>query len=113
MRLLRRILAMLTAFALVTASMTVSMASVMEAAGTTQGDMSADAQPDTMPGCTDCGRNALPANACALHCAIPPADIGATAALMPVPAALPTAAPVAGLTGRVPAPDPHPPRAAA
>jgi hypothetical protein len=113
MRLFRRLLAILTVCALVAASLTVSMGSVMEAAGAMEATMSADAQSDAMPGCADCGRNAIPANACALHCMIPPADIAMTAALIPSPAPCPAAAPEPGFTGRVPAPDLHPPRAAA
>jgi hypothetical protein len=110
---LRRTFVVLTAFVLVTASLTVSVASTMEVASTIQADMSADTQSDTMPGCTDCGRDAVPANACALHCVLPPADIAPTAALMALSTALPAAAPVTAFTGRVPAPDLHPPRAAA
>jgi hypothetical protein len=113
MRLFRRFLVMLTACALVAASLTVSMVSVMEAASAMEASMSADADPDAMPGCADCGRNAIPASACAMHCVIPPADIATMAALMPSPAPLPAAAPVPGFAGRVPAPDLHPPRAAA
>jgi hypothetical protein len=113
MRLLPRILVVLTAFALVVASLTVPMASVMEAARTVQADMSADGQSDAMPGCADCGRSAVPANACAMHCVIPPADIAATAALIVLPVAVPTAAAVPGFTGLAPAPNLHPPRATA
>jgi hypothetical protein len=112
MRVLRRFLVMLTAGALVAASLTVSMASVMEAAGAMKAAMSADAQSDAAPGCADCGRNAVPANACALHCMIPPADIATAVALVPLPVSLPAAAPVTAFTGRVLAPDLHPPKAA-
>ena len=113
MGLLRRFLILITAFALVAASLTVSMASSVEAADTMQADMSAATQPDTMPGCPDCGRNAVPANACTLHCVAPPAAIAAVAALIPLPAAVPTAMPVRSLAGRVLAPDLHPPRVVA
>jgi hypothetical protein len=113
MRRLRRILVVLTALSLVAASQIVSMASVMEAASAIQADVSADAQSDAMAGCADCGRNAVPASACAIHCMVPPGEMAATAALIDLPMAAPTAVPVAGFTGRVPAPDLHPPRFAA
>jgi hypothetical protein len=110
---LRRVLVILSAFALVTASLTVSMATVLEAGGPMEAGMSADEQSDAMTGCTDCGRSAVPAGACALHCMIPPADLAATALPMLLPVAVPTAGSVPGFAGRVPAPDLHPPQVAA
>lgn len=109
----RRLLVILSALALVTTSVTISMASVLEAAATMEAGMSADAHPDAMPGCTDCGRSAVPAAACALHCMIPPADIAVTAFPILLPVAVPMACSVSGFAGLVPAPDLHPPRVAA
>jgi hypothetical protein len=113
MRHFRRILALLTILALVAASQAVSMASVMEASAAMQVDMSGGKSSDAMGDCADCGRNAILASACAMHCMIPPAEVAAAMALIDLPMAAPTAVPVAGFTGRVPTPDLHPPRAIA
>ena len=107
---LRRVLIALTTFALVAASQTVSMASIMELAGAMQVGISAGEPSDTMGDCADCGRTAVPANACATHCMIPPAEMTAAVTLIDLPMAAPTAVPVPGFTGRVPSPDLHPPR---
>lgn len=107
---LRRIVIALTALMLIAASHIASMASVMEAAGTPQIGLAVPVQSDPMPGCSDCGRDAVPANACAMHCTIPPSDIASPMAWGALPPARPTPARVLGFEGRAPAPDLHPPR---
>ena len=113
MWLLRRGLVLLTVFALVAGSLTVSSLAVMDAGLMDQAVMHADGGKEPMPGCTDCGRDAVPSNACAMHCVLPPADLAATIVLPMPPMAAPTASRFLIRAGRVPTPELHPPQAAA
>lgn len=108
---LRCILVVVTALVLVVASHIASMASVIDASAAFRTDGSVPAQSDPMSGCGDCGRDAVPANACAMHCMIPPSDIDAPTAWVALPSARLMPACVVGFEGRAPAPDLHPPRA--
>jgi hypothetical protein len=112
MWLLRRGLVLLTVFALVAGSLTVPMVSVMDAGLMAKATTQAEGSQQSMPGCTDCGHDALPSNACAMHCVLPPADLAAATVLPAPPLAAPTASRFPIHAGCVPAPELHPPQAA-
>ena len=108
MRVLRRALAFLTVLVLVTGSLAVPVMSTMDTAMAA----SADDSSNSMPDCSDCGRETLPGNACAAMCVVLPADL---ATAMIVVWAQPEAAPTPSVSlirvGRMPMPELHPPQA--
>jgi hypothetical protein len=108
MRVLRRALALLTMLVLVTGSLAVPVVSTMGA----DMAMSVDDGSNSMPDCSDCGRETLPGSGCAALCVVLPADLASPIVVVwDLPEDAPTPSASLIRIGRMPMPELHPPQA--